>query len=113
MVQDEVLDHMYAARRDLTRLIVDLAPEGDEQREQLEALVARRDQLSAAIRAVIDAEFRAAQRPEMLDAVNLLKAETKSLNGLAKTLENVTKAVDITGKVIDLAVKVIAFAAGA
>ncbi len=108
MEKTDILDPLFASRRDLTRLIVDLTPASDEERDALDRLVEARDRVNATIRAVIDAQFRAVASPELVAATTALGAASKDLARLEKVISSVNKAIEIAGKVAELAGKAVA-----
>lgn len=108
MEKNDLLERLFATRRDLTRLIVDLAPANDDERASLDALVEARDRVNATLRAVTDAEFRAVASPELLAATTALGAAASELGRLEKAIASVNRAVALADQVADLAIKALA-----
>jgi hypothetical protein len=137
IARDLTLSSLYAARDKLGELIVRWAPEppvgggvppptgrgqAHEQSEPDEAtrltqaatlrqLLLARDQVSAAVNAVIGIAFRDVPAPELLAAARALAATTAQLESFGKSvaevnevLKRVDQALELTAKVLALAV---------
>lgn len=101
MSRDELLDRLYLARRELTRLIVFTAPRHDEV-ERLERLVYERDQLVWQINRINQSELTASLA-EVGRAVDAIDAAVGRLRVLAATAANIEKASSITGAILEVA----------
>ncbi len=108
MLKDEIIDKLHDARRELARAIVALPPDGDDERRRLGE---QQEAIDAAIRAVIDAAFRNADKPELAAAIAQLDAEAGKLKSTAKTIETVNLVIGTAAKVVEVAASIVALAA--
>jgi hypothetical protein len=100
-VNHEVLDGLYAARRELTRIIVATATQtvpGDA----LQQLLQQRDHIVWTINRILVSDLTSS----LADIVKLSEAiedSTKQLKALTSTAEDVAKAINIASQVLGAA----------
>jgi predicted nucleic acid-binding Zn-ribbon protein len=108
MLKDEIIDRLHDTRAQLAKAIIALPPSATEERRRLGE---QQEAIDAAVRAVLDAAFRNAEKPELAEALEKLDGETRKLKETAKTIETVNAVIDTTTKVVQLASSIIALAA--
>lgn len=106
----DLLDSLYDVRDQITRLIIYSTPTNDAETQKLRALVQKREQLSAFIASVIQADLRATAA-QVSDACVQLDAFTAKLRDLANTVEGVTTALGIVSDVIGMVMTLVSLAA--
>jgi hypothetical protein len=97
----ELLDRLFAARRELVRLGAATASVTVPE-DVLTGLLERRDQLNVQIQSMIAADLGAAMA-EIDDACKAIDDATAELRRLGATAADLTKAIAITKKVLDVA----------
>jgi CHASE3 domain sensor protein len=105
MNRTELLDGLYATRRELLRLLVATgATTADEV--QLHLLVQRRDQITWTINALIDGELGATMA-ELDKAYQVVEGSTKQLKGLTAVAKDIDIAIGIAAHVLDVATAIV------
>ena len=109
MNRTELLDGLYAVRRDLLRKIMST---GTAQIDpaQLRTLVTQRDQITWTINALIDAELQASVSID--DACKEIEDSVQQLDHLGNVAADIDKTISITKTVLDVAGKVIPHVVG-
>jgi hypothetical protein len=104
MNRTELLDGLYATRRELLRLAIGTSDPAERQK-----LVERRDEITWLINSLIDAEQLAsmADLETACAQIDSSVTELQHLTGIAKDIDS---AITITKKTIDIAGSVIAAA---
>lgn len=110
IARDLTLSSLYAARDQLGALIVRWGPSSGSQPETLHQLLLARDQVSAAINAVIAVAFRDLPSPELLAAAKELSATTARLQSFGQSIAQVNEVLNAVEQAVSLAAKVIALA---
>ena len=101
MTKDSLLETLYAARRQLTLLIVRTAPLPNEE-ASLEDLLEARDRLVWTINRINLSELTASLA-QSTDACDEIEAAVEKLKALTATVSNIDKALGITATVLNAA----------
>jgi hypothetical protein len=109
-MKTDVLDTLFKARDAVSDMIISLTPVDAGQKKLLEKLMQRRDQLTAAIQNVINAEFTKSTAA-LTQEITKLEGVTEQLRGLASSIDKVTTAIGFIDQVLQLVASIIALAA--
>ncbi len=101
MTRDDLLDRLYRARRELTRLIIATSPKPDEH-EQLEKLLDERDKLVWEINRINLSELTAATA-QVETACEAIASATEQLKSLTSTIENINKGLALASEIVGAA----------
>jgi hypothetical protein len=109
MTRQEVLQSLFAARRDIENRLMDLAPQGDTTKiQQFRDLARKRDQIVETINSVIAADFQGVVNSEIDTALKTLAAQVDGLAGIANAFANVNEVISIVDQVIQTTAQIVA-----
>ena len=112
MTKVDALDSLFAARDQVTRLIIHTVPPAGGTDAELLALVQKREQLSVAIARLIQADIQETSA-QLDDAARQIDACTAKLQDLAAKVESVTTAINVVSQVLGVVATVVSLAASA
>ena len=107
MMRSDVLQNLFAQRDLISDMIIDLKPKKPSERDQLQALMQRRDRITGAINQVIAANFNEAANG-LADKISALEKKTDQLSKLGKTIDNVKTWIKVVDEIIQLVVTILA-----
>jgi hypothetical protein len=110
MNRTELLDGLYAVRRDLLHKIMSTGSTEIDP-ERLKTLVTRRDQITWTINALIDAELLVSASA-IDDACKQIEAAAHELAHLTHLAADIDKAISIASTVLEIAGKLIPHVVG-
>jgi hypothetical protein len=111
MMREEVLQNLFAERDAISDMIIDIEPQNDDQRTQLQTLMQRRDRITGAINEVISAAFNEAAAG-LAGLVSDLEKQTGALKQLGKTIDDVAGWIALVDEIIKLVVSILTLAGG-
>jgi len=103
--RDKLLDSLYAARKQLNRLIIATAPEPDEV-DELEVLLEKQNKLVWEINRLVQSEL-VASAAGLAKASAAIDQSTKKLRALTAKVHNIAKAIATADKVIAIVAAVV------
>lgn len=110
MNRTELLDGLYATRRELLRILVATGSQTMDG-DQVKRLVEKRDQITWTINAIIDGELLASMA-DVDKACEAVDASTKELKHLTAIAKDIDTAINVAKKVVDVAAGAISGIAG-
>jgi len=108
MDQQATLSNLLDARSAIMDFIVEIKPDDDAARAQINLLSATYDALTAAINSAIAGNFaKLVNNAQLTQALGGIKDQTGQLNQLAKTLDNLQKAIGLADQILKLATDIL------
>jgi hypothetical protein len=101
VTRDQLLSRLYGARKQLNRLIILTAPQGDEA-DELEELLKKQNQLVWHINGIVQSELVAATAG-IHAACAEIDACTAELTALTARVHSIAKAIEVADKIIAVA----------
>jgi hypothetical protein len=109
-MQTDILDILFTARDAVSDIIITQTPANPAQKKLLEKLMQRRDQLTAAIQQVINAEITKIGT-QLTQVVARLESSTAQLKELTNTIDNVSSVISLVDQIVQLVGEMIVLAA--